>query len=58
LNSLHERLQEQVPAVNFGQPLRGRAVGPGSYRVRLEAAGAPAVETTLTVRPDPLLADD
>jgi hypothetical protein len=58
LNAQHERLQEQFPAVNFGQPLRGRAVGPGTYRVRLETAGAPAVETTLTVRPDPMLADD
>lgn len=53
LNALHERWQEQFPAVNFGPPLRGRAVEPGTYRLRLEAAGT-VVEGALTVRPDPL----
>lgn len=54
MNALYERWQEQFPAANFGQPLRGRAVQPGTYRLRLEAAGT-VVEAALTVRPDPML---
>ncbi|MGH9795810.1 MAG: VPS10 domain-containing protein [Candidatus Acidiferrales bacterium] len=53
--ALHEQLQAQFPAVNFGNLPRGPEVTPGAYRLRLEAGPASATGA-LTVRPDPMLA--
>lgn len=55
--ALLTRLEEKFPAANFGNPPRGSAVEPGAYRLRLEVEGA-IVAGELTVRPDPMLAQD
>ncbi len=59
--ALHEQLEAQFPAVNFGNLPRGREVQPGAYRLRLEAGPAPgaaSATSSLTLRPDPMLSDN
>jgi hypothetical protein len=60
LNALREKLQDEFGGMRalqgaFGGRLEGEAVSPGTYLVRLHAAGQ-TYTGTLTVRPDPMLA--